>query len=75
MTECNEQGSWQGQCCCNCKWQKPVSLHPWNKPPFKGSIMDTFGFVCFVPDLKNAIFSDRKHGMCKVWTPKETSDE
>mgnify|MGYP001558276140 CR=1 FL=1 len=64
---CDEPGSWQGQCCCNCKWQLPLVKHPWNKIElFKGSVMDQIAWVCIVPDMEAAMVSDRGHGMCEM---------
>ncbi len=69
--ECNEQGSWQGSCCCNCKWQRPIGAHPWNKDAaFQGRISKVIGWGCTVPDMKNITFSDREHSICEVWEKK-----
>ena len=30
MNKCNEPGSYDGDCCCNCKFQMKLMCHPWN---------------------------------------------
>ena len=75
MTECTEPGSHQGQCCCNCKWQKPLVKHPWNTIPlFKGRISEQIAWVCVTPEIECAMVSEDKHGCCEVHDYKE-SDE
>jgi hypothetical protein len=70
--ECTQPGSWQGSCCCNCTWQKPLNQHPWNRIElFKGSIMNIIGWGCFIPDMDSITVSDREHGMCEMWENKK----
>ena len=69
---CHEQGNYQGDCCCQCKWQVKINKHPWNKKPlFKGSIFDTIAFGCSTPELESIILFENRHGFCEVFTQKE----
>ena len=64
-----ENGNESGRCCCNCKWQRPISAHPWNKkygPPLEGSIMNVVGWGCTVPEFSKITFFEFEHGMCEV---------
>ena len=62
-----EDGNKIGRCCCNCKSQRPVVSHPWNKvPPMKGSITQTFGWGCLAPDMGAVVFYDFEHSMCEM---------
>jgi hypothetical protein len=50
--------------------------HPGNKEFGKGSISKTCGYVCTVQygdgsNMGEAIFSDRKHGLCEMWINKK----
>ena len=64
--KCNSE-----QCCCKCKHQLEITKHPMNRGVFKGSILDSFGWVCTNPEmLPQATFYDHKHGMCEVFEPK-----
>lgn len=64
-----------GQCCCNCKWQRPISGHPWNKAAlFSGRVSDVIAWGCTVPDMPNITLSEREHGMCEMHNNKTTSD-
>ena len=66
-----EDGNHAGHCCCNCKYQRPIAGHPWNRPGLtKGSILRTIGYGCTVPDMPNIIFFDAIHGMCEMWTDR-----
>lgn len=68
----------EGDCCCRCKFYARVTRHPWNDEPFKGSINNSFGWVCMMFPMTNngedkdppAIFSDRGHGLCEMFTKK-----
>lgn len=60
-------GNAGGQCCCNCKWQRPISGHPWNKTEaFHGSIMNVIAWGCTVPDMPNITLSEKEHSMCEM---------
>ena len=63
----NSEHNKSGECCCNCKWQLPVTAHPWNKDPaFKGSVTEIIGYVCTPPDLAPfATFFEEAHSMCE----------
>lgn len=62
-----EAGNRSGSCCCNCKWQRPISGHPWNKTPaFHGRISVVIGWGCTVPDMEGITFSEREHSMCEM---------
>ena len=61
-------------CCCNCKYQRKLYKHPQNKGFGAGSIKDPMGFVCLNPEVlgdEGAIYFDKGHGMCEVWTKKK----
>lgn len=72
MNECYESwsaadGNWSGRCCCNCKWQRPISGHPWNKvPSFNSRVSSVIAWGCTVPDMPNIVLSERGHGMCET---------
>jgi hypothetical protein len=76
MNKCNlgwnsESGNSQGRCCCNCKWQRPISAHPWNNNELiKGSITKIIGWGCTVPDMPSITFSEKEHSMCEMHTWK-----
>lgn len=62
----------RGSCCCNCRHQRPISAHPWNKNDLtRGPITKTIGWGCCVPDMPTITFSEVEHSMCEMWTPKE----
>lgn len=77
MKECyegwtKENGNHEGNCCCNCKYKRPIGAHPWNKnPSFNGRISHVIGWGCTVPDMPNITFSESEHGMCEVWSKKD----
>lgn len=65
-----------GSCCCNCKHQKKLMCHPWNKGFGEGSISKQCGWVCDVmyEDESNKgeyIFYSFEHGMCELHTKIE----
>ncbi|MCP4100534.1 MAG: hypothetical protein GY750_03785 [Lentisphaerae bacterium] len=69
MSECKENGSYKGSCCCNCKHLTRVMKHPLNKGEAKGSILTVFGYACGSPseqETKSVIFFDSEHGMCEM---------
>ena len=72
MTKCyegwrKEDGNLKGRCCCNCRYQRPIVGHPWNKTSLtRTSVSHIIGFGCTVPDMENIVFFDKKHGMCEV---------
>jgi hypothetical protein len=62
-----EDGNTAGRCCCNCKYQKPVVSHPWNRvEPMKGSITKSFGWGCLAPEMNAVVFYDFQHSMCEM---------
>jgi hypothetical protein len=66
-----ENGNLGGRCCCNCKYQRPIAGHPWNKRELtKKSISTIIGYACTVPDMDNIIMFDGPHGMCEMHTEK-----
>lgn len=71
-TECfefwtTENGNRSGDCCCNCKWQRKIMKHPWNKIElFKGSIMSQIAWGCTTPELDDIYLSECEHGMCEM---------
>ena len=72
MTECflgwaKDSGNTQGRCCCNCKYQRPITAHPWNRLPFtKGPITKNIGWGCTVPDMPGVTFFEVEHSMCEL---------
>lgn len=68
--ECQKQ-NWNDKCCCSCKYQRPISGHPWNKNPYtRGSILNTIGYGCDVPDMPQIVLFDDQHGICEMWEEK-----
>ena len=66
-----KDGNINGQCCCNCKWQRKIVGHPWNtRQTTKGSITKTIGYGCAEPEMEAIVMFDRVHGMCEMWTDK-----
>lgn len=60
-------GNKRGKCCCNCRYQKPIVAHPWNKAELiKGSISKVIGYGCNAPEMEATVFFDREHGMCEM---------
>ncbi len=56
-----------GRCCCNCRFQRAITAHPWNKNELtKGPISVTIGYGCTVPELPNITFFDFEHSMCEL---------
>lgn len=72
MAECyqgwaKEDGNRAGRCCCNCRYQRPISAHPWNKNELtKGSITRIIGYGCTVPEMPNITFFEHEHSMCEM---------
>jgi hypothetical protein len=64
-----------GQCCCNCQYQTPITKHPWNKGEANGSILDHFGYACTVFNSMDSkepfVFFNSQHGSCEMYTPKQ----
>ena len=55
-------------CCCKCASQYPVFAHPWNKDPFKGSILKQIGWGCLIEG--RITFFDFEHSECEMFIPK-----
>lgn len=69
----NNKGKISHDCCCNCRHQRELRKHPSNQSFGKGSIMDSCGWVCLNPEVTEgtlAIYSDRRHGLCELYSPK-----
>ena len=67
---------YKGMCCCECIHYLTLTKHPWNKNPFKGSILEGSGLhACTVMHYtdKNytGMISDRKHGSCELWKSRK----
>ena len=61
----------QGRCCCNCKYQRPITAHPWNRHELtKGPITKNIGWGCTVPDMPGVTFFEVEHSMCELHTWK-----
>lgn len=68
-----DNGNTSGSCCCNCRYQRPISGHPWNKRmghPLQGSVADIIGWGCTVPDMPAITFFEFEHGMCEMHMKK-----
>ena len=64
-------GNTQGHCCCNCKYQRTISAHPWNKREWtKGKITHVIGYGCTMPEMPSITMFDSKHGMCEMHTDR-----
>lgn len=62
-----KDGNSSGRCCCNCRYQKYIVGHPWNKNSWsKGSITQAIGYGCLAPEMRSVIFFDNQHGMCEM---------
>jgi len=62
-----ESANAKGRCCCNCKFQRAVSAHPWNRnEAFKGSVTKLIGWGCTVPDMDSIILFEQEHSMCEM---------
>ena len=62
-----ENGNLSGQCCCNCRWSRPIAGHPWNKvPAFHGRISTVIAWGCTVPELPNITLTEHEHSMCEM---------
>lgn len=62
-----ENGNRSGRCCCNCRYQKNIVGHPWNKNvAYRSRIVDTIGYACAVPEIPSLVFFETKHGMCEM---------
>lgn len=60
-------GNKRGTCCCNCRYQKPIVGHPWNKNALtKGSITSIIGYGCNAPELPATVFYEFEHSMCEM---------
>ena len=71
-----KDGNSAGRCCCNCKWQRYIVQHPWNKHPWsKGKITQAIGYGCTVPDMPSVVFFDDKHSMCEMHDWRELHAE
>ena len=83
MNKCNEQGSYKGQCCCNCLYQAKVVGHPWNQIYKR----DNINHACTIFHTHHQIHGDKgwqtpneigiivlhefEHGMCECWISRE----
>jgi hypothetical protein len=75
MSACLFDHDPDGRCCCNCKWQRPISGHPWNKTPaFYGRVTTVIAWGCTVPDMANINLSECEHGLCEVHDFKESTE-
>lgn len=63
---------YQGQCCCNCEFQRPVVGHPDNEHFPSNRISHQFGYVCLMPEFfPKVVFMESKHGICECWTERD----
>ena len=72
ISECGH--GYQGQCCCNCEFQRPLAGHPNNKMVGTRSIDHEFGYVCLIPDpdfYPTVVFFENRHGMCEYWQERD----
>lgn len=62
-----EAGNLTGRCCCNCKWQRSISGHPWNKTPaFYGRVTGIIAWGCTAPDMDSITLFEREHSLCEM---------
>ena len=62
-----EDGNSQGRCCCNCRYQRSIVGHPWNKNDLTRTRINTIiGYGCTVPDMENIVFFEFEHSMCEM---------
>ena len=67
-----KDGNSAGRCCCNCKYQKIATAHPWNKnEQIKGPVTKALAYACTTPELERVTLFDFKHGMCEMHDWKE----
>lgn len=67
-------GNREGRCCCNCRWQRPISGHPWNRVHLVRTPIDqVIGWGCTVPDMPNITFFESEHGVCEMHEWKEVT--
>ena len=60
-------GNSAGRCCCNCKYQRYIVQHPWNKKEWaKGPITQAFGYGCQPPEMRSIVFYEFQHSMCEM---------
>ncbi len=69
-------GNKDGDCCCNCEFQRPLYKHPTNDvwSEAHGSIMHQLAWICALPDpdtYPDVYYMDHKHGMCELHTPRD----
>lgn len=71
-----ENGNHNGDCCCNCNYQRPITAHPWNKSSLAyGRITQIIGFGCASPEFfPDITFFESEHGMCECWTARDWPD-
>jgi hypothetical protein len=62
----NDKANRIGRCCCNCKYQRTISGHPWNQEPHNGPLSVIIGYGCTVPDMPHITFFDKQHGICEM---------
>ena len=63
----NDEANKVGRCCCNCRYQKPIAGHPWNKNPLtKGSISAIIGYGCNAPEMPATVVYEFEHSMCEM---------
>lgn len=67
----DEVNNKRGRCCCNCKWQRPISGHPWNHGEFRSPVSAVIAYGCTYPELKNIMLMTREHSMCEVHAFKD----
>jgi hypothetical protein len=64
------------ECCCNCQHQIPIHCHPGNKLIGNGSLSDQLGWGCLgfanCDDWRVAVFSESAHGLCELFSAKDT---
>lgn len=73
----DKESNRNGNCCCNCIHQRPITGHPWNKTyPLKSAVSNVIGWGCACPDLSPHItFFENPHGMCEMFSRKPYGDQ
>ena len=63
----DKEANTAGRCCCNCRYQRPIVGHPWNKTSLtRTSISHKIGYGCNAPEMETIVFFDFEHSMCEM---------
>lgn len=77
MKQCNEKGSHQGDCCCNCAYQCDIVDFHGERKGYGCAVFFIqhqilkFDGIQKEGDLGKAFLWDHKHGMCEMHNKRE----